>query len=103
MMSSQSSAPPPPPPPPLPATPAWLLVAAVTVRVADAGAALLPAGPVTRALAGMLAVYTPAVALCTLKEISQLPPAGIFAPGRGPPAAGPVQCHPAPPAADAWT
>ncbi len=49
-------APPPPPPPPLPATPVGLLLAAVTVSVADAGAALLPAGPVTSALAGMLAV-----------------------------------------------
>src|SRR5258708_27151568 len=96
MMSSQSSAPP-PPPPPLPATPAWLLVAAVTVRVADAGAALLPAGPVTRALAGMLAVYTPAVALCTLKEISQLPPAGIFAPDRVTPPAVLVGAKAAPP------
>src|SRR5258708_24601713 len=95
MMSSQSSAPP-PPPPPLPATPAWLLVAAVTVRVAEAGGGLLPAGPVTRALAGMLAVYTPAVALCTLKEISQLPPAGIFAPDRVTPPAVLVSANAAP-------
>lgn len=54
-------------------------MAAVTVSVADAGAALPPAGPVRRALEGMLAVYVPAAALSTLKEISQLPPAGIFA------------------------
>ena len=54
-MSIQSMAPPPPPPPLLPATPVGLLLAAVTVSVADAGAALLPAGPVTRALVGMLA------------------------------------------------
>ncbi len=71
-------------------------MAAVTVRVADAGAALLPAGPVTRALAGMLAVYTPAVALCTLKEISQLPPAGIFAPDRVTPPAVLVSANAAP-------
>jgi len=80
MISIQSSAP--PPPPPLPATPVGLLVAAVTVRVADAGAVLLPAGPVTRALEGMLAVYMLAVALCTLKEISQLSLAGILAADR---------------------
>ena len=57
-------------------------MAAVTVKVADAGAALLPAGPVTRALEGMLAVYVLAVALCTFKERSQLPLAGMFAPDR---------------------
>lgn len=78
MISIQSSAPP-PPPPPLPATPAGLLLAAVTVSVADAGPALPPAGPVTRALEGMLAVYVLATALWTLSEISQLPLAGIFA------------------------
>jgi len=43
------------PPPPL-ATGVRLLVAAVTFSVAEAGAVLLPAGPVTRPLDGMLAV-----------------------------------------------
>ena len=52
-ISIQSRAP--PPPPPL-AIGVRLLVAAVTFSVAEAGAALLPAGPVTRVLEGMLAV-----------------------------------------------
>jgi hypothetical protein len=55
MISIQSSAPPPPPPPP-PPTDEEELLDAVTVSVADAGAALAPAGPVTREFEGTVAV-----------------------------------------------
>jgi len=72
--------PPPPPPLPLPVLLPLLLPAAVTVSVAVAAAVLPPAGPVMRALLGKVLVYVPAVALCTLNAMLQLPLAGILAP-----------------------
>jgi len=77
-ISIQSSAPPPPPPPP--ETDVWLPAAAVTFSIAEAGATLLPAGPVTRAFAGIPAEKLPSVALVTPKEIVHVPLAGILAP-----------------------
>src|SRR5580704_2133211 len=50
----QSRSPPPPPPPGAGAAPVTP-VGGPTVRSAEAGSTLLPAGPVTRALTGMLA------------------------------------------------
>src|SRR5882757_11001973 len=81
MISSQSSEPPPPPPPPPPVL-APLAPPAVTVSVADAGAVLPSAGPVIRSLGAIEATYVPTVALFTLKEKSQLPPAGMLAEAR---------------------
>lgn len=56
------------------------MLAAVTVSVAEAGVALLPAGPVTRAFEETLTAYEPCVALITPKERLHIPLAGIFAP-----------------------
>lgn len=77
-MSIQSRSP--PPPPPLAAGKGNGLLGAVTVSVAEAGVALLPAGPVTRALEETLTAYEPCVALITPKEMLHVPLAGIFAP-----------------------
>src|SRR5258707_701432 len=79
MTSSQSRAPPPPPPPPPPAL-LPLLLTAVTVREAEAGAVLPPAGPVIRSLVATVLVYVPAVVLVTLTVRSHDPSAGIMAP-----------------------
>jgi hypothetical protein len=81
MISSQSMEPP-PPPPPLPVLLPPLLPAAVTVSVAVAATVLPPAGPVMRALLAKVLVYAPALALCTLNAMLQLPLAGILAPVR---------------------
>src|SRR5882724_2529313 len=80
MMSSQSRAPPPPPPPPPPPALLPLLLTAVTVREAEAGAVLPPAGPVIRSLVATVLVYVPAVVLVTLTVRSHDPSAGIMAP-----------------------
>jgi len=78
-ISIQSRAPPPPPLPPPPALVPPLELAAVTVREALAGAALLPAGPVVRSLAAIEWVKLPAAALLTLKTMLHEPLTGMFA------------------------
>lgn len=55
---------------------------AVTVSVAEAAAALPPAGPVISAFAAMVFLYAAAAALETLKVMLQLPVAGMIAPAR---------------------
>jgi hypothetical protein len=79
-MISIQSIEPPPPPPPLPAVAVTLASDPVTVRDAEAGAELPPAGPVIKSLAATAVTYAPAVALCTLTETVQLPFTGTLAP-----------------------